>query len=140
MNYWVMQLKPNPEIPKSNTDQAISSLTSGFIGLVNKKDFKIDFETLFKDEMLVGDIVMIVCNDYPFALVEIVSDSIYINKIQPHMGIYYSNFRKIKIIKYYFDYTQQMNENNKINLISVLSKLVDQDLQWYKIMDQWYKC
>lgn len=82
---------------------------------------------------------MIVCNDYPFALVEVTSDSIYINKIQPDKGIYYNDCRRVKTIKYYFDYTQHMNEDNRINLVSVLSKLVSPDLKWYKIMDQWYQ-
>ena len=138
MNYWVMQLKPNPKIPKSNTDQAISSLTSGFIGLINEKNLTTELED-FKNGMSVGDIVMIVCNDYPFALVKIMSNSIYMEEIKPDAGIYYNDFRIIKTIKYYFDYTQQMNENNRINLIGILSKLVDPNKKWYKIMNQWYQ-
>jgi hypothetical protein len=146
--HWRMQLHPTE--PKLASFYASQSLSAGFIGL----DFSRDVGDLFKttkDElplqqrdywafahtMKKGDLVLIICHHFPFALVRVASDYNYIRNREPEIGVWFRHFRRVDGVRYYSDLRTNAKSWEQLKMTDTISPLYDAESASYRLIASW---
>lgn len=149
MAFWRMQL--HPADAGSGTRHAAESLAAKFIGLGFKTDpgdltLITDAASLpqdqsdyldFAQKMAVGDKVLIVSHHYPFALVTVDGDYNYIRRRVPEIGVWFRHFRRVKDVKYYFDWMTNPANWQRLVMTDTISILNDPNSLSYRLIQDW---
>jgi|CXWL01.1.fsa_nt_gi hypothetical protein len=151
MANWKMQIHPSSQDGQA-CEYAIEALSDGLIGL----DFRFDddegdlrlktkeqikdttrrFYYAFCDEMKVGDHVLIVSHNYPFALCRVSSEYHYVTHAEV-LGHWFRHFRYVEVLAYYRDYIVNPKEWPMIRTPNAISPMRDQDTVEYQLVEQW---
>jgi hypothetical protein len=143
-----MQLHPN--YPGGSVRHSAESLSAGFVGL----DFKWDVGDLlraryddlpqeekvqwaFAHEMKEGDLVLVFCHHYPFALTQIKGPHNYIRIPVPEIGVWFRHFRKIDAVHYFSDYKTNVSQWKPLTMMGTLTPLRDPESGSKKLIDEW---
>ena len=150
MTYWRMQL--HPDKPGMSLKYCSESLAAGFIGL----DFAAEVGDLhrttqsklpqkqkdywaFAHEMDIGDPVLIISHQFPFALVIISGEYNFIRRPEPEIGVWFRHFRRIKNAKYYADLLTNAHKWEHLKMTDTISPLRDPQSKSYRLIQRWLK-
>lgn len=106
MNYWHIQMFQGFLDGENKTEKEVLQVLNehSIIGTGEWQDNRYDQCTTFKEEMEIGDIVMVRSGSRPMALVEVIS---------PNMPKFiYDNSRKVKILSFYSDISELIGKYN----------------------------
>ncbi len=148
MTHWRMQL--HPARPGEAIRYTVGSLAAGFIGL----DFGIDVGDLklqskdslpegqkdywdFAHKMRVGECVLIIAHNFPFALATIAGRYNYIREVAPELGVWFRHFRRVKNVRYYGDLKTNMRSWEQIKMSDAISPLLDPAGKSYQLIEAW---
>ena len=148
MSFWRMQM--HPAAPGHAVAHAISSLSSGYIGL----DFAGDVGDLlrgnqsdllpgqkdywaFAHEMVIGDLVLIVVHHFPFALARVAGPYNYIRNVVPELGVWFRHFREVKEVSYYADFKTNARDWEKTIMTDTISPLRDPQTISFRLISEW---
>jgi len=146
--YWRMQLHPDQsELASFYTTQSVAA---GFIGLDCSHDvgdlFRTTRESLpekqrdyweFAHSMSKGDLVLIICHHFPFALVKVDGDYNYIRKPVPEIGVWSRHFRRVNDVRYYSDYVTNAASWEQIKMTDTISPLRDPKSASRRLIGSW---
>jgi hypothetical protein len=148
MTYWRMQL--HPAEPGEALKHCVESLAAGYIGLdfatdvgdlmattqaalpTNQKDY-----WAFAHKMEVGDKVLIIAHQYPFALATIAGDYNYIRTTAPEIRVWFRHFRSVRDVRYYGDLMTDAHQWESIKMTDTISPLWDQNSKSYRLIEAW---
>ncbi len=151
MTHWRMQL--HPAQPGEAIRYTVGSLAASSIGL----DFGIDVGDLmvrskyslpegqqdywdFAHKMRVGECVLIIAHNSPFALATIAGRYNYIREVAPQLGVWFRHFRRVKNVRYYGDLKTNMRSREQFPMRDAISSLLDPAGQSYQLIEAWLKC
>lgn len=97
-----------------------------------QKDYR-----LFLDEMRVGDHVLIQSHHYPFALVEVASEYMYVPNAPEAFGVWFRHLRAIRNPRFYADWITNPKSWERIPMTDTIAPLRDSAGQTYKLIDRW---
>ena len=128
-NYWHLQMHPDN---KSLGIEKRVLLDKEIIGI---SEFLPNQEQIdqFREEMQIGDIVLVRCGKAPIALVEILSDSYYEKNVNPDFD-WFEYRRDVKILNQAKDL-----EDDFPYVRGTLKKSVNSYTPTYQYIDSWYK-
>jgi hypothetical protein len=152
-----MQLHPT-EDPDMATEYAVQSLARGLIGFGFSEDpadltlvaasslpdgvRKHDVE--FATRMEVGDKVLVMVHQFPFALVTVASDYYYLRRpvrthkpVLPELGIWFNHFRRVAEVKYYADRVKDARKWEKYTRAPTIQRLTDPNSAAYRLIESW---
>ncbi|MSQ94416.1 MAG: hypothetical protein EXR98_07655 [Gemmataceae bacterium] len=150
MQYWRMQL--HPADPDRATKWAAESLARGLVGfaygkdpgdLTRSPDGVPKNELEFATGMAVGDRVLVLVHQYPFALVTIDSDYCYLREPPSSgevnmLGVWFNHFRRVTDVKYYADLVKDpTNWDQSFLKCPTIQLLVDPESRSYKLIQSW---
>lgn len=129
MTYWHMQMHQNDK----NIQEEYPILERGIIGLGDWEDKKATSQiTQFKDEMKIGDIVLIKRGERPLALVEVVSNVKEGEGVGGNKWIYYK--RDIRLLDKDVSSKPSFPQPR-----GTLQKSINKYTRTYQYIDNWYK-
>lgn len=156
--YWRMQLHPgDPDLAAAH---AVQSLARGLVGF----DFWEDpgdltlvdpcslpagvhkHEVEFATQMQVGDKVLVLVHQYPFAVATIDSDYYYLrtpaaaddtNLVFPVLGVWFNHFRRVRDVKYYADWVKDPLAWEKFHKCATIQRITDPECASYKLIESW---
>lgn len=129
--YWHMQVHPN----NLTWEKEKELLTNEhLIGVSNKTNNETTI-SLFRDEMQIGDVVLIRRKSIPIALVMVIGDAEYKKIDDNEIRLDWFEWRrKIKVLDFYNE-----NENDFVSPIGVLKRSVDTTSFTYRYIEHKYK-
>jgi hypothetical protein len=144
-----MQLRPAE--PSESVKGCVESLAAGYIGLDCATDvgdpMRLDRATLtpggkgyflFAHEMAVGDRVLIIAHQYPFALATVHGEHNYI--LHPSKEIGWSRHsRAVRDVSYYFEWQANPTAWVKTTMTDAISPLRDPSSISYRLIDKWVR-
>ena len=151
--YWRMQLHPSQSHLAAH--YTIQSVAAGFIGLdfppeQNVGDLmeigrralppKCQDYWAFAHSMAKGDLVLIVCHHFPFALVTVdrkFGDYNYIRKPVPEIGVWFRHFRRVSDVRYYADHVTNAASWERSTMTDTISPLRDSNSASWKLIESW---
>jgi len=142
-----MQLHPSE--PSESVKDCVESLAAGYIGLDFANDvgdlMRLDRSTLaqgesdywlFAHKMAVGDRVLIVAHQYPFALATVHGEYNYI--LRPSKGIgWFRHSRAVRDVAYYFDWNTNPKAWIQTTMTDAISPLLDPSSISYGLIEEW---
>ena len=148
MTYWRMQL--HPAQPGEALQHAVENLAAGYIGL----DFAEDVGDLtritqsalpenqrdywaFAHEMNIGDRVLIIVHQFPFAIVRVDGDYNYIRARTPEMRVWFRHFRRVNEVRYYGDLVTNAHMWESITMTDTISPLRRSDSRSFQLIESW---
>lgn len=149
MAYWRMQLHPNDR--ERAMMHTVQSLGAGFIGLAYGKDpgdltvlpsaplpeGVTAFDVGFATRMEVGDRVLIIVHNFPFALATVDGDYNYVRVPHPELRIWCNRFRRVRDVKYYADRVKKPKNWKEINTYAAVQWLTSDDSVSYDLIETW---
>lgn len=149
MSFWRMQL--HPDDPGAAALHSVNVLGKGYIGLdfVNQPGdlTKADLTAIvpahqrhyavFADQMQIGDVVMVVVHNRPFALVEVTGSYNYV--LDPdELGVWFRHMRRAKLLGMYSDYINNPADWAMTPTAPTIMAVVDTDGDVHRLMEQWH--
>lgn len=148
MAYWRMQLHPCERTVAVH--HTITSLAAGYIGLDFVTDIG-DLRLLRKEQLPDGqhdywdfghvmrkdDVVLIITHHFPFALARIAGPYNYISRAQPHLGVWFRHFRRVRDVVYYADMVTNAHSWQQLKMTDTISPLHDRNAKSYKLIQRW---
>jgi len=141
-----MQLHPSES--EHAAFYTVQSVAAGFIGLDFVRDvgdlFQVSRQALpehqrdywaFAHSMGRGDLVLVVCHHFPFALVKVDGDYNYVRKAVPEIGVWFRHFRKVTDVRYYADYVTNAAEWEHTTMTGTISPLRDSKSASWKLIE-----
>ena len=142
-----MQLHPTD--PDRSAAHAANCIARGLIGLdfwnevgdlrkplegidPKQKDYR-----LFQSEMAVGDLVLVQAHPYPFALVEVASDYVYVPNAKEELQVWFRHLRFVRNVRLYADYVKRPENWQKIVMTDTFSPLRSSDGLAYRLIESW---
>lgn len=150
MRRWRMQL--HPDDGKLATRYAVEALGQGMIGLDFGGDYgdmrRIQASTLkpseqdflaLADEMQVGDLVLVIVHNRPFALATIASDYRYTSAPQEEFGVWFRHYRRVerKTLRFYFDHVVSVKDWELFTMTDAIAPLHDPNSKSYQLIESW---
>ncbi|MDC0294652.1 hypothetical protein OAK98_04575 [Mariniblastus sp.] len=146
--YWRMQLHPYRS--EGSVRHAAESLNAGFIGLGFAHHIgdlhTVEKETLpdrqrnywaFAHEMEIGDIVLVMARNFPFAICTVSGDYNYIREPVSELGVWFRHFRPVIDVSYYADVYINPHEWHRITMTGTIDPLRSRDSQSRRLIDEW---
>lgn len=149
MAYWRMQLHPDDSGRSSR--HAAESLSAGFIGLDFARD-RGDMTLIhdasllssgekdyldFSRRMTVGDKVLVIAHNFPFALATVSGGYNYIRTPVPEIGVWFRHFRAVNDVKYYSDWITNALDWQRLIMTDAISILKDPNSKSYQLIADW---
>ncbi len=149
MAFWRMQLHPDDSGRGSR--HSAESLSAGFIGLDFGQD-RGDMTLIqnpailpqgerdyldFAHRMVVGDKVLIIAHNFPFALATVAGEYNYIRTPVPELGVWFRHFRRVSDVKYYGDWVTNAADWQRLIMTDAISILNDPTGQSYRLIQAW---
>jgi hypothetical protein len=149
MAYWRMQL--HPAEPSESVKGCVESLAAGYIGVDFTTDvgdlMRLDPSTLkpgerdyflFAHEMAVGDKVLIIAHQFPFALATVDGDYNYILHPSKNIG-WFRHSRAVRDVAYYSDWETNPKAWVKTTMTDAISPLRDPASISHRLIDDWVR-
>ncbi len=131
MNYWHMNLHPTGE--QGSNDDIKKIILGRTIGMGFSDDSESKGQmNAFKDQMKVGDIVVIVNGQTPIALVEVIGD--WYEFYDENSIIWFHLRRAVKILNLKESFAQDFPMRTKTLTISI-----GEQTKTYKFIESWHK-
>ncbi len=89
--------------------------------------------------MSVGDLVLIQCHHYPFALVEIASDYSYVPNAREAFGVWFRHLRMIRNPSFYSDYVTNPKNWERIPMTDTIAPLRSEESKSFQLIEAWTK-
>ncbi|AFY69496.1 hypothetical protein Pse7367_1199 [Thalassoporum mexicanum PCC 7367] len=155
VKYWKMQLHPTGD-KHIAVRHCVRNLMAGYIGLdfddpdgqicdlrQVDKDLIIEkqrYYRQFESPMKIGDIVLVVAHNIPFALVTVKGEYEYIGKAgAKKLGLHNRHVRAVGDIRYYGDYIVNPENWEKITTTGTIAPITDPETDSYRLVDRWLK-
>lgn len=111
----------------------VGDLRTGDNAIISgQKDYK-----LFFSEMRVGDLVLIQSHHYPFALVEVASDYLYLSNAPETLGVWFRHLRAISAPRFYADWVTNPKSWERIPMTDTIAPLRDPTGSTYRLIERW---
>ena len=103
-------------------------------------------EVEFATQMKVGDMVLVLVHQYPFALATIDSDYYYLRTPDPSgdeklvlrvLGVWFNHFRRVRDVKYYADWVKDPLAWPRFLKCPTIQRLIDPNSALYKLIKKW---
>ncbi|MFM9872609.1 MAG: hypothetical protein ACKVQS_03975 [Fimbriimonadaceae bacterium] len=147
MAYWRMQLHPGDS--NNASKHTLNCLSKGIVGF----DFFDDIGNLrgehgtidekqkdylkFEDEMVPGDHILVISHHFPFALVEVSSDYVYVPNAKEDLGVWFRHLRFVKVCQFYADYCTNAKSWEVTKMTDTISPLRDVNSKSYRLIEDW---
>lgn len=150
MRRWRMQL--HPADGRNAAKYAVEALGKGPIGLDFDEDRgdlrRIAASTLkpserdflcFANEMQVGDHVLVVVHNRPFALATVASDYRYVTSPEEELGVWFRHFRRVdrQTLRFYFDRVVAVKDWELFTMTDAIAPLHDPNSKSYQLIESW---
>jgi hypothetical protein len=128
----------------------LQSIAAGFVGLDFSQDignlFQVRRKSLpeksrdywaFAHSMDRGDLVLVICHHFPFALVEVDGEYNYVRKPVPEIGVWFRHFRRVKNVRYYADRVTNAQSWEQVKMTDTISPLHDSKSASWQLIESW---
>jgi hypothetical protein len=155
-----MQLHPTDD-PDPAVGYAVQALARCLIGFGYRKDpgdlTRLDLssplpagvtkhDVEFATRMAVGDKVLVLVHQYPFALVTVASEYFYLRPpasakvgrvVLQELGVWFNHFRGVRDVRYYADWVKDPGKWIKVGRAATIQRLVEPETTSFKLIQSW---